>query len=243
VIKIAVCTDAHANLPALQAALDAIRSEGCDAIYHTGDAITIGPHPAECLDLLLSTPDLHPTMGNHDAYFCHGLPQQQPSWMDDGEVAHHHWVYRQLDPTLKDVIAGWPWVIKETFEGVRLVFMHYPRGDAGDGSAPIVHRPTAAEADRLFAHYRADVICYGHTHVAWDVTGRARYVSPGSLGCHKEATARFLIVECTHGRYTLTRHAVPYDDGPLFAAFERRQVPVRHFLYRAFFGARFPTGV
>ena len=55
-MKIAILTDVHGNLPALQVALRAIRREGADAIFHTGDAIGIGPFPAECLELLLSTP-------------------------------------------------------------------------------------------------------------------------------------------------------------------------------------------
>ena len=46
-MKIAVLTDVHGNLPALQVALRAIRREGADAIFHTGDAIGIGPFPAE----------------------------------------------------------------------------------------------------------------------------------------------------------------------------------------------------
>ncbi len=56
-MKIAVLTDVHGNLPALQAALRGIRREGCDAIFHTGDSIGIGPYPAECLELLLNTPN------------------------------------------------------------------------------------------------------------------------------------------------------------------------------------------
>jgi hypothetical protein len=32
--RLAVVTDAHANLPALRAALAAIRAEGCDAVLH-----------------------------------------------------------------------------------------------------------------------------------------------------------------------------------------------------------------
>ena len=66
-MRIAVLTDAHGNLPALQVALAALQREGCDAIFHTGDAIGIGPCPAECLDLLLNTPRVRPVMGNHDA--------------------------------------------------------------------------------------------------------------------------------------------------------------------------------
>jgi predicted phosphodiesterase len=244
--KIAVMTDVHANLPALQVALDAIHRAGCEAIYHTGDAIAIGPHPAECLDLLLNTPSVHLTTGSHEAWFVHGLPQRRPSWLTDGEIEHQRWVHAQLDPGLKDVIAEWPEVIKETLEGVRVAFAHYaPLGpsdvpEEAGGFAPTIHRPTADELDRLFARYTADVVCYGHTHVAWDVSGRARYVNPGSLGCCAEPLARFVILECEGGSYAVTKCAVPYDDGPLYEAFERRQVPERQFLYRAFFGSLFP---
>ena len=56
-MKIAVLTDVHGNLPALQAALSVLRREDADAIFHTGDAIGIGPFPAECLELLLARPE------------------------------------------------------------------------------------------------------------------------------------------------------------------------------------------
>jgi predicted phosphodiesterase len=96
-VRIAVFGDAHSNLPALQAALVAIAREGCDALYHLGDAIAIGPYPAECLDLLLSTPKVRLIMGNHDAWFAHGLPRPQPSWMSDGRSCTsagctHNWM-------------------------------------------------------------------------------------------------------------------------------------------------------
>lgn len=239
-IRLAVITDLHANLPALQAALGAIASEGCDAIYHTGDAITIGPHNIECLDVLLGMPNAYLLKGNHDRWLVEGLPQPQPEWMDDGEVVHQRWVHAQLGPPYRDAVARWSMVIQEVLEGVRVTFLHYALGDAGDGFAPILHRPSAVELDRMFALYEADVLFYGHTHVAWDVQGRARYVNPGSLGCCAEALARFVVLECERGGYEVLKYAVPYDDGPLYEAFEDRQVPVRQFLYRAFFGSRFP---
>ena len=74
--RIVIISDVHANLPALEAALATIDAAGYDAIYHLGDAITIGPFPAECLDLLLDTSHMRFLMGNHDAWFAHGLPHQ-----------------------------------------------------------------------------------------------------------------------------------------------------------------------
>jgi predicted phosphodiesterase len=232
-------TDAHANLPALQAALRAIQKEGCDAVYHTGDAIAIGPYPAEVLDLLLNTPNVRLIMGNHDAWFVHGLPTPQPSWMSDGEVEHQHWVHSCLDPSLRSTIAQWPHIIQEEFEGARLAFLHYPPADTAAGFAPILRGPTPDALDGMFAPYQADIVFYGHTHRALDVVGQARYVNTGALGCDSEPVARFVVLECAKGEYRLEKRAVSYDDGPLFAAFENRQVPEREFIYQAFFGGRY----
>ncbi len=48
-MRLVVMTDVHANLPALDAAPTAIAHHGYDLLVHTGDAISIGPFPAECL--------------------------------------------------------------------------------------------------------------------------------------------------------------------------------------------------
>ena len=101
------------NLPALEAALDAIRREGCDAIVHTGDAIGIGPFPAECLDLLLNTPNTSCVKGNPELWFVDGLPQPQPSWLSDGEVAHQRWTHTSIEPKLRAVVGDWPMRIQQ----------------------------------------------------------------------------------------------------------------------------------
>ncbi len=99
-MKTAVIADVHANLPALRAALAAIRQEGCDRIVHLGDAIGIGPQPAECLELLCGLQGATLIMGNHDAYFAHGIPDPRPAWMGEGELRHQRWIHTQLDERL-----------------------------------------------------------------------------------------------------------------------------------------------
>jgi predicted phosphodiesterase len=242
-VKIAVFSDVHANLPALEAALAAIRAEECEQIVHCGDAIAIGPHPKVCLDLLLNTPNAHLIKGNHDAWFAHGLPDPLPDWMSAGELEHQRWVHARLDPALRAVVAKWPYVLQHEFEGVRAVFLHYepapPPVVPGYEFVSAPRDPSREELDRIYGHYGADVVLFGHTHRAADVRGQARYVDLGSLGCHSEALARYVVLECEGGRYTLEHRAVPYDDGPLFRDFEARKVPERAFLYKAFYGGRF----
>ena len=232
-------TDIHANLPALRAALTAIREEECDAIVHTGDAIAIGPQPAECLDLLLATPNVQCIMGNHESYFVNGLPEPQPSWMSDGERRHQKWPHARLDSRLHSVLAKLPYVLDREVEGVRFLFLHYALAPSGRDFAPAIRRATESDLDRLFLSHDAALVFYGHNHSASDVEGRTRYVNPGSLGCYDKAIARYCIVEFHRGGYTLALRSVPYDDAELLEAFERWDVPDRHFIYRAFFGGRF----
>ena len=238
-MRIVVITDVHANLPALEAALGSIRAEGYDAIFHTGDAIAIGPYPAECLDLLLNTPHIQFVVGNHETYFLDGLPTPQPAWLSDGEVQHQHWTHSRLDPQMRLVLAGWPYVLEHDFEGVRTAFVHYALVPSAQDFQPVLRDPTATELDRMFAMHQAALIFYGHHHPQSDQRGRARYVNPGSLGCHRQPIARYCVVEFHRGQYRVEHRGVPYDDRELLSAFEQRGVPEREFIYRAFFGGRF----
>jgi predicted phosphodiesterase len=240
-MRIVVLTDVHANLPALRAALKAVRAEGYDAIFHTGDAIGIGPFPAETLDLLLATPRLHCVMGNHDACFVDGMPQPQPKGMSDGALRHHLWTHAQIDPQLRPVVAQWPFLLQCQGDDVETTSVHYRLGPSGRGFAAIIQHPTVAELDALFAAYHASLVFYGHHHAVSDVQGRARYINPGSLGCYHLPVARFAVVECQPARFSIEHRSVPYDDTALFEALEERDVPDREFLYRVFFGGRFHT--
>ena len=53
-MRIGVFTDVHANLPAARAVVAALTEAGVDLMVHTGDAVSIGPQPAETLDYLES---------------------------------------------------------------------------------------------------------------------------------------------------------------------------------------------
>ncbi len=242
-MRIAVFTDVHGNLPALEAALAAIARLGCDAIYHTGDAIAIGPYPAECLDRLLHhTPRIRCVMGNHDAWFAFGLAQPQPLWLSEGEVEHQRWVHAMLDPALRAEIACWPYCLEEELAGAACAFLHYGLDASARGFAPLVVEPDPATLEALFQPLQAALIFYGHNHEASDVKGRARYVNPGSLGCFSAPVARFATVDLDgHGCYTVAHHAAAYDDTELLRAFEQRDVPEREFIRRVFL-PRQPAG-
>jgi predicted phosphodiesterase len=232
--RIAVFTDVHANLPALDAALNEIDRLGADAIYHTGDVIGIGPFPAECISRLLLRDATNLLMGNHDAWFAFGLPERSVPGMPDAEREHQEWVHEQLSPSLKSVVALWPYSSSLRIEGVRLDFLHYPLTDAGTFRSP--QDLTPENAPPLFQLSTSTLVFFGHDHRPWNVVGgRTRFVCPGALGCSAEPLARFAIVDiAAGGEYSLNFHSVAYDPDPVFRALDDRCVPARDFIRRTF---------
>ncbi len=65
-MKIAVISDIHSNLEALEVVLKKIENEKADKIYCLGDIVGYGPNPNECVNLIRSVAD-KVVMGNHDS--------------------------------------------------------------------------------------------------------------------------------------------------------------------------------
>ncbi len=240
-MRIAVITDVHANLPALQAFSDQVQVDTYDRVIHLGDAIAIGPYPRECLEMLMGFKNIQFVLGNHDDWYAHGLPQVRPGWMTEGELAHQGWTHAQLGDGYRDEIKSWPWIISDKIQGIELSFLHYALEADGKSFKGIKHDLTAEDCDGMF-DLHADYVFYGHTHKPSDLLGRARYLTPGSFGCQVNATAPYLHLEIIDGELDVAFRHVTYDDKILFEAFETQRVPERGFIYQAFFGGRFiPT--
>ncbi len=63
-MRIAIISDIHGNLAALEAVLKDIASRNCDKIYCLGDVIGYGPNPNECLEVVRTLDAC--VLGNHD---------------------------------------------------------------------------------------------------------------------------------------------------------------------------------
>jgi len=63
--RLALISDIHGNLEALEATLDDIERVGADSIVCLGDVVGYGPDPAACVDLVLGRCDVI-VRGNHD---------------------------------------------------------------------------------------------------------------------------------------------------------------------------------
>src|SRR6476646_4044424 len=64
-MRVAVVSDIHSNLHALEAVLEAIDAEAPDELWCLGDVVGYGPRPNECCALVAERADIC-LAGNHD---------------------------------------------------------------------------------------------------------------------------------------------------------------------------------
>jgi putative phosphoesterase len=212
--RVAVITDIHANLPALEATLARIEQLGVERIYCGGDLVGYGPHPNEVCTLI----EEHgiPTIyGNYDyaigrdladcgcAYPTHherDLGQQSVDWT----LAH-------TDQHAKDFMRALSFDLH--FEvGVNTV--HLVHGSPRKVNEYLFEEKPASLYERLARAEEADTLVFGHTHKPWARDyGGVLFVNCGSVGKPKDGDPRaaFALLQPgdRHPRVTIER--APYD--------------------------------
>jgi putative phosphoesterase len=234
-MKIGVFQDVHANLPALEKAIEIFRDESCDSIFHVGDLVGIGPYPKECLELVNSISEMECIMGNHDYWCGFGLPNPIPFWMSADEVEHQHWTYQQIDNQQRQIIQQWKFISELKIDNQTVFnFLHYGLNEQKNWFKPFIKNPNSKDLNELFSNINGQYIFYGHNHQASDIQGEKRYINIGSAGCYNRAIVRICIVEKVNSEIIITKRAETYQDRGLLEAFDKRNVPARDFIRNNF---------
>lgn len=101
---IAIISDLHSNIEALEAVIDDIHSRNIQKVVVLGDVIGYGPNPIECLQMVK---DLNPVaflMGNHE----HALVNGCPTNMHPRARTTIEWTKSKLSKEDIDFITSWP---------------------------------------------------------------------------------------------------------------------------------------
>ena len=199
-MRVMVCADAHANLPALEAVLSAV--SGVDRKVFLGDSISYGPHPKECLDLVMESFDLV-LAGNHDLDATEerrppgpGQPRDDYDW---GE-----WTKGRLTPGDLDIIRRLPRDANEEWDGRRVHLAHRPPGPYMMPDIP---------EDELVQRVQGmpgEIVFLAHAHRPMDRMARGRrIINPGSIGQQRDGDPRAAYAVFEDGEITFFR--VEYD--------------------------------
>jgi putative phosphoesterase len=211
---VAVITDIHANLPALQAALARISGLGIERIFCGGDLVGYGPHPNEVCALIqeLEIPTIY---GNYDYAIARDLDDCGCAYITphDRELGQQSviWTLAYTDQRSKDFMRELPFDLRLQLGGSDIHLVH---GSPRKVNEYLFEDKPARLYERLAAAEEADVLVFGHTHKPWDHTyGGVRFVNCGSVGKPKDGDPRaaFAILDASSGRLEVTIERVEYD--------------------------------
>ena len=234
-VRIAVLSDIHANLAALEAVLAHAEGQGSlEAIWSLGDLVGYGPQPRECLALLRRY-TFQSVAGNHDLAASGVIDTRA---FNPAAATANHWNAAQLADADKEFLKSLPLTITDD----ELALAH------GSLRDPVwEYLITLPAAIGQFQRMETPYSIVGHTHVPlvfedagegslpeyWAVgdgeiveLGESRLIlNPGSVGQPRDGDPRAAYAVLDTGAKTMTFYRVEYEIKRTQAAMHEAGLP------------------
>jgi diadenosine tetraphosphatase ApaH/serine/threonine PP2A family protein phosphatase len=167
-MRVAVISDIHANLHALEAVLREIDAEQHDAVWCLGDLVGYGPRPNECCEIVEERADVC-LVGNHDLVCLGRIGLEE---FNHEAAAAAEWTRAQLDERSREFLDS-----LSPSAGVEQAQLFH--ASARDPIWDYVLTDEAALATLLLT--TAPLVLVGHSHVALAVELRDEGLLSGGL--------------------------------------------------------------
>jgi putative phosphoesterase len=212
--RAAIITDIHANLPALEAVLEAVERRGVAAVYCGGDLVGYGPHPNEVCAVIeeRGVPTIY---GNYDYAIGRDLEDCGCAYRDqhDRELGRRsiEWTLAHTNERSKKFMRGLPFDLCFELGKRRVRLVH---GSPRKVNEYLFEEKPARTFERIAAGADCDVLVFGHTHRPWAREyGGVLFVNCGSVGKPKDGDPRaaFAVLELEGDRVVAEIERVDYD--------------------------------
>jgi len=180
-MKIAIISDIHANLPALEAVLAHARSLKAKGIWCLGDLVQFNAFPHEVVKTIrkLGIPCI---VGNIDRRVMEMRQLVKTTPFEDIPESQQPfvWSYNQLSKKDRAYLDDLPQAMLLKFKGYRFLLTH---GSPAANDDPIQMDTAEERLAELAGMTEADFILCGHTHHPFTrQSGRTVFINPGSVG-------------------------------------------------------------
>lgn len=196
-VKMAVISDIHSNLPALEAVLEEVKGM---RIFCLGDLVGYNPFPSEVIELLVKR-DIPSIMGNHDNAVLTG----DTSWLNPVAASAIEWTIDALTEENMEYLKGLPIFHEDEFYAVH--------GSPREPLEEYVYPDYPADVlESFFVYTKRRAIGLGHTHVPFKTSfGEKLIFNPGSVGQPRDLDPRaaYAIFDSDNNEVEINR--VSYD--------------------------------
>jgi diadenosine tetraphosphatase ApaH/serine/threonine PP2A family protein phosphatase len=153
-VKIAVLSDIHGNLEALEAVLADVECERPARVLCLGDFVGYGASPNECIERVRPRIEAA-VVGNHD---CAAIGRLRLTYFNADAAEAARWTDVRLTPENRDYLLGLPFEIREP--GVR--YVHASPAEPEGWHYVLSPHDAAYEME----HFGEDLCLIGHSHYA-----------------------------------------------------------------------------
>lgn len=179
---LAVISDIHGNMQALDAVLADIEKAKCDKILCLGDLVMAGPQPKETLEKIMSLENMEIIQGNTDemvAYSEIAIPNVKEAFPIMGNALEDD--VKQLTAEQIEYLKNLPKQKEIEIEGVKILMVH---GSPRQNNENIFPNMKIEEVEEMVEGVDADVIFCGHTHMpcGYQTNTKKTVVNVGSVG-------------------------------------------------------------
>jgi putative phosphoesterase len=180
-MKVALLSDVHGNLQALEAVLSHAGEMKAKQIWNLGDFTGFGASPEQVIQVLKKRKAVS-IIGNYDQKVLK-VPRKMDEWKETKVPEKwfaFHWSFQQLSKKSIEYLQSLPETYKETVKHWKVLFTH----GSPESNEEALNDDTPQERLRDLAHKaHANIILCGHSHKPFmRFAGGSIFINPGSVG-------------------------------------------------------------
>ena len=217
-MNIAVISDIHGNMEAVEAVMEDITQQECERIFVLGDYAMAGPEPFETVDYFMKRKnDSKYTMiqGNTDLMIADYSEELYNTLKEKAPVMAEALKndVTLLNPEQRYFLKTLPMQAEVEEGGVKFLLVH---GSPRKNNEDILPDLTVQEVTEMVKDVDADVVLCGHTHIpcGFQTYNKKTVVNAGSIGrpFTPEPESCYLVITIENGACVFSHRFVKYNN-------------------------------
>lgn len=218
-MKIAVISDIHGNMQALEAVLENIKKENCEKIFCLGDLAMAGPEPNKTIEKikeLFNNGDFELIQGNTDEYLAKDSDEMFEAIKKANPIMAYAYNADRKVITKDNLIFLGSLSKQKNIEinGVKILLVH---GSPRANNENIYPELLIEKVEEMLVGVDSDLVLCGHTHqpCGYQTNTKQTVVNVGSVGrpLNENPKACYLLLEigADIGEFYVEHKLVNYD--------------------------------